>query len=45
MYYFEREGLYGYYDDVERFVVFSYVILESLDIIGFYLDIMYINDW
>lgn len=45
MHYFEREGLYGYHDDAERFAAFSYAILESLDIIEFYPDILHINDW
>src|SRR5690606_18557516 len=45
MHYFEREGLYCYHDDAERFAAFSYAILESLDIIEFYPDILHINDW
>jgi starch synthase len=45
MHYFEREALYGYHDDAERFACFSYAILESLNVIDFEPDILHINDW
>jgi starch synthase len=44
-YYFGREGLYGFYDDCERFVFFSRAILEMLRVISFKPDIINCNDW
>ena len=34
-YYFKRDGIYGFYDDCERFVFFSRAILEMLRVIDF----------
>jgi len=45
MHYFERDQLYGYHDDAERFSCFSYSILESLKTLDFYPQIMHLNDW
>ncbi|MBU1094467.1 MAG: glycogen synthase [Firmicutes bacterium] len=45
MHYFERDQLYGYSDDAERFACFSYAILEGLKIFDFYPDILHLNDW
>lgn len=44
-YYFNREGLYGYYDDAERFAFFSRAVLEVIPHIGFTPDIIHCNDW
>lgn len=44
-YYFKRHGLYGHYDDGERFAFFSKAILEMLVNIDFYPDIIHTNDW
>jgi len=44
-YYFKRKGLYGHYDDAERFAFFSRAILEAVNIIDFYPDIIHSNDW
>lgn len=44
-YYFKREGLYGHYDDAERFAFFSRAILEMLKYIDFKPDIIHANDW
>ncbi len=44
-YYFGREGLYGFYDDCERFVFFSRAVLEMLRYIDFAPDIIHGNDW
>lgn len=44
-YYFKRNGLYGYYDDGERFAFFSRAILEMLKNIDFAPDIIHTNDW
>lgn len=44
-YYFKRKGLYGHFDDGERFAFFSKAVLEALMIIGFYPDVIHANDW
>ncbi|EGO61725.1 glycogen synthase GlgA [Acetonema longum] len=44
-YYFKRPGLYGYYDDGERFAYFSRAVLEALPVIGFQPDIIHCHDW
>ncbi len=44
-YYFNREGLYGYYDDAERFAFFSRAVLEVIQHIDFKPDIIHCNDW
>lgn len=44
-YYFGRDGLYGFYDDCERFAFFSRAVLEMLRYIDFAPDIIHGNDW
>ena len=44
-YYFSRDGLYGFYDDCERFVFFDRAVLEMLRYIDFTPDIINCNDW
>ncbi len=44
-YYFKRAGLYGHYDDAERFAFFSRAVLEMLKYIDFRPDIIHANDW
>lgn len=44
-YYFKRQGLYGHYDDAERFAFFSRAALEMLPYIGFKPDVIHANDW
>ena len=44
-YYFKRKGLYGHYDDAERFAFFSRAVLEMLPHISFKPDIIHCNDW
>ena len=44
-YYFKRPGLYGHYDDAERFAFLSRAILEMLQYIDFKPDILHANDW
>ena len=39
-YYFKRRGLYGFYDDGERFAFFSRAVLETLFYIDFTPDII-----
>ncbi len=44
-YYFKRNGLYGFYDDAERFAFFSRAVLEMLFHLDFVPDIIHTNDW
>ncbi|WP_027406918.1 glycogen synthase GlgA [Anaerovibrio sp. RM50] len=43
--YFYRDGLYGYYDDAERFSFFSRAVLNLLPTMDFWPDIINSNDW
>lgn len=44
-YYFGRDGLYGFYDDCERFVFLSRAIMEMLKSIDWKPQIINCNDW
>ncbi|MGN0708925.1 MAG: glycogen synthase, partial [Anaerovoracaceae bacterium] len=45
-YYFKREGLYGYYDDCERFAFFSKAVFTAMELMDdFHPDIIHANDW
>ncbi len=44
-YYFKRQGLYGHYDDAERFAFFSRAVLEMLPHLDFKPDVINANDW
>ncbi|MGN1134452.1 MAG: glycogen synthase, partial [Oscillospiraceae bacterium] len=44
-YYFARNGLYGFYDDAERFIFFSRAVLELIKHIDFKPQIINANDW
>jgi starch synthase len=44
-YYFKRDGIYGFYDDGERFAFFDKAVLEMIDHIDFKPDIIHCNDW
>ena len=43
--YFDRDNLYGYDDDVERFSFFSKAVLDMLPMVSFFPDIIHANDW
>lgn len=43
--YFNRQNIYSYYDDEERFAFFCKAVLEMLPEIGFKPDIIHCNDW
>lgn len=43
--YFERNGLYGYDDDGERFSFFQRAALDLLYVIDFFPDIIHSHDW
>lgn len=44
-YYFKRHGIYGFYDDAERFVFFAKAVLEMVAHIDYAPDIIHCNDW
>ncbi|MDR1066831.1 MAG: glycogen synthase [Clostridiales bacterium] len=44
-FYFGRDGLYGYWDDDERFAFFTKAALEMINIVEFEPDIIHFNDW
>lgn len=44
-YYFERDGLYGYEDDGERFAFFQRALLDMIYFIDWWPNIIHENDW
>ena len=44
-YYFRRPALYGFFDDGERYAYFSMAVVEMMEHIGFYPDILHAHDW
>lgn len=44
-YYFNRDNLYGYYDDGERFAFFDRAVIMMLEEVDFKADIIHGNDW
>lgn len=44
-YYFNRDGLYGYYDDGEKFAFFDRAVLEFIKEINWKPDVIHCNDW
>lgn len=44
-YYFKRDGLYGFYDDGERFAFFSKASLEMMKFLDYYPEILHAHDW
>jgi starch synthase len=43
--YFNRENIYGYNDDGERFILFCRATLEMLKVFNWAPDIIHCNDW
>lgn len=43
--YFDRAGIYGEWDDGERFGYFATAIIEMLEVIDWIPDIVHCNDW
>ncbi len=43
--YFDRENIYGYTDDGERFILFCRAALEAVRALGWSPDIVHCNDW
>lgn len=44
-YYFQRDGLYGYFDDGERFAFFQMALIEMMERIDFIPDVLHVNDY
>lgn len=44
-YYFNRDGLYGYFDDDERFAFFDRAVLEFVKQVDWKPDLINCNDW
>lgn len=44
-YYFKRDGIYGHYDDAERFAFFARAALEIIPAIDWKPDVIHCNDW
>lgn len=44
-YYFDRQNLYGYYDDGERWAWFQQAVIELMQQINFIPDILHCNDF
>ncbi|SMD13755.1 glycogen synthase GlgA [Sporomusa malonica] len=44
-YYFKRAGIYGHYDDAERYAFFSRAVLEALPYMNFQPQIIHCHDW
>ena len=43
--YFERENIYGYYDDGERFAFFAQAAVEVMKTLDLKPDIVHVHDW
>lgn len=43
--YFKRDGVYGFFDDAERYIFFSKAVVLLTKRIGFKADVIHSNDW
>lgn len=43
--YFDREGIYMYPDDADRFIFFCRAVLEALKLLEWQPDVIHCNDW
>ncbi len=43
--YFERDGIYGYDDDGERFAFYTLAVAELMPMVNFVPDIIHAHDW
>lgn len=43
--YFNRDSIYGGYDEIERYAFFDLASLELLKLIGYHPDIIHVHDW
>lgn len=44
-YYFKRQGLYGFWDEAERFAFFCRAVLEAIPHLDFMPEIIHCHDW
>ncbi len=44
-YYFKRDGLYGQYDDGERYAFFCTAVMDMMPVLGYFPDILHAHDW
>lgn len=44
-YYFQRDGLYGFSDEAERFAFFSRAVLQSIPCMDFVPQVLHCHDW
>lgn len=44
-YYFKRPSLYGFFDDGERYAFFCMAVLELMNKLNFYPDVLHAHDW
>ena len=44
-YYFNRDELYGNYDDAERYAFFCKAVLDLMKAVDYYPDLLHANDW
>ncbi|RYD05097.1 hypothetical protein N752_11025 [Desulforamulus aquiferis] len=44
-YYFNRSGLYGFWDEAERYAFFCRAVLEAIPHLGFLPSIIHCHDW
>jgi starch synthase len=44
-YYFKRKGIYGFFDDAERYAYFCRAVLESIPFLDFVPDVLHCHDW
>src|SRR5690625_409453 len=43
--YYERDYFYGFEDDDKRYMLFSYAVLELIDILDVNIQLIHLNDW
>ena len=44
-YYFKRPNLYGFYDDGERYAYFCMAVMELMEKVDFFPDVLHAHDW
>ncbi len=44
-YYFDRDNIYGYHDDCERYAFFALACMNILKFVDFKADIIHVHDW
>jgi starch synthase len=44
-YYFDRDGIYGYPDEHERWAAFVHAVRHMMPVVNFQADIVHIHDW